>query len=70
MDRARSAVKLGMLMIGAMILVPILAMSMYEELRLVGMIDLIWKVLVLLLLADISLKLGTRAGSRAHSGEQ
>lgn len=66
MDRARSVLKVGILGIGVMVLVPLLAMAMYEELRLPGMIDLVWKVLVLLLLADISLKLGYRNGSRSH----
>lgn len=70
MDRARSILKVGILATGVMILVPLLAMSIYEELRLPGMIDLVWKVLVLLLLADISLKLGSRNGSKSHRDGQ
>ncbi|HYF78553.1 MAG TPA: hypothetical protein VD973_15550 [Symbiobacteriaceae bacterium] len=60
MDRARSVLKVGALGIGVVILALLLTTSLHEELRFAGIIDFVWKVLLLLLLADISMKLGHR----------
>lgn len=69
MDRARSVLKVGALVMGVIILITFLVMSMDGELRLSSMIDLVWKVLVLLLLADISLKLGARDDRKGRRSE-
>lgn len=68
MDRARSIIKVGIAVIGIIVLVLILAM--YVESPVDRMLELVWKVLVLLLLADISLKVGRHKGVKLSQDKQ
>jgi len=64
MDQARTVLKVGLVLLVLLVLVLMAFQYVYDAVGLYGIIDLVWKVLVLLLLADISLKLGTRNQSK------
>jgi len=64
MDQARTVLKVGLVLLVLLVLVLMTFQYVYDAVGLYGIIDLVWKVLVLLLLADISLKLGTRNQSK------